>query len=240
MSPVSIEHDAFPPGIERLVGELSARPEVLGVALFGSMARGDARPDSDLDVYVLVDEGSWRDIETRDGKHYEFVYSSAEASKAFWNANPNDCVQLWTDARILLDPQGKLSEFRDEALRLRDEGPPRLDARAVRHRRFDAEDQLRAIQALQQSDAATSALVLDRLVEGLSEVYFALNGQWVPLPKERLKRIREAAPDLGRAFDSFYTARDPGAKLAAGHQLVSRLFEASNRAQQLPETGREV
>ena len=42
-----IVHERFPGQIEDLI-------------VFGSKARGDARPDSDLDVLVVVREGDWR------------------------------------------------------------------------------------------------------------------------------------------------------------------------------------
>ncbi len=43
--------------IEAFTASQAARPEVLGVVVIGSVARGDERPDSDVDVYlVLTDE----------------------------------------------------------------------------------------------------------------------------------------------------------------------------------------
>jgi uncharacterized protein len=42
---------------EVLTRALGARPEVLDAYLFGSQARGDARPTSDVDVAVYVDRG---------------------------------------------------------------------------------------------------------------------------------------------------------------------------------------
>ena len=42
--------------VERLSGALAPREEVLEAYLFGSHARGGARPDSDIDVAVYVDE----------------------------------------------------------------------------------------------------------------------------------------------------------------------------------------
>jgi predicted nucleotidyltransferase len=41
---------------ERIVEVLSARPEVIFAVLFGSRSRGRARPDSDWDVGVYLDE----------------------------------------------------------------------------------------------------------------------------------------------------------------------------------------
>ena len=47
--------------LARVAGALAAREEVLEAYVFGSRARGQARPDSDVDVAVYVDEGRARE-----------------------------------------------------------------------------------------------------------------------------------------------------------------------------------
>ena len=47
--------------LTRLASALEARDEVLEAYLFGSRARGRARPRSDVDVAVYIDEGRARD-----------------------------------------------------------------------------------------------------------------------------------------------------------------------------------
>lgn len=44
--------DCLPDGIERLAQELNPRQ----IILFGSWARGDARPDSDIDLLIVMPE----------------------------------------------------------------------------------------------------------------------------------------------------------------------------------------
>ncbi len=58
------------------------------LVLFGSRARGDARPDSDYDVLVVVDERSSAlrnrlldvevDLLTRDGAHFASLFRSVD------------------------------------------------------------------------------------------------------------------------------------------------------------------
>ncbi len=48
----ALQVPALPAGVRRLVAGLSAEPSVLRVILFGSRARGDAEPRSDVDLAV--------------------------------------------------------------------------------------------------------------------------------------------------------------------------------------------
>jgi len=149
--------------IRHLVDELARRPEVLGVALFGSVARGDARPDSDVDVFVLVTDGMWREVEERGRRHVEFVFSSPQSTQAFGERRPDEYVKMWQEARVLLDKEGRMAELRQAAEDLRVRGKPRPDQRSIRHWQFDAEDQLRGVRGLRATDLPAAALVLHRI-----------------------------------------------------------------------------
>jgi predicted nucleotidyltransferase len=215
--------------VQRLIDELAQRSEVLGVALFGSVARGDARSDSDVDVFVLVKEGLWRDVEERGQRHFEFVFSSPERTQEFGERRPDEYVKMWQEAQILLDKEGRIAEFRQAAEELRIQGKPFPGELDIRHRHFDAEDQLRSVARLQATDFPAAALVLHRHIEGLTELFFDLSQEWTPPPKERLKRIRELDPAVAEAFDRFYGLASLGEKLQAAEQIVQRLFETVRR-----------
>jgi predicted nucleotidyltransferase len=47
--------DAFIKALQRQYPE-----RIQGVILFGSKARGDSHPDSDIDILILVDDDDWR------------------------------------------------------------------------------------------------------------------------------------------------------------------------------------
>lgn len=52
---------ALPEGVRRLVARLCAEPSVLRVVLFGSRARGDGEPRSDVDLAVEAPSLSGRE-----------------------------------------------------------------------------------------------------------------------------------------------------------------------------------
>jgi len=51
--------------IEGYVGTVSSRPEVVGVVVIGSVARGTPRQDSDVDVYLVVTDEAYADGRSR-------------------------------------------------------------------------------------------------------------------------------------------------------------------------------
>jgi len=55
---------------QKFLAELQQRPDVLGVILFGSWARGNNRRDSDVDLVVILTEGYRRAVEYKDGQSF--------------------------------------------------------------------------------------------------------------------------------------------------------------------------
>ncbi|MGH7388923.1 MAG: type VII toxin-antitoxin system MntA family adenylyltransferase antitoxin [Candidatus Rokuibacteriota bacterium] len=50
------------PALGRVIGRAAGDPDVLAVIVFGSRARGDASPRSDLDVCLVLGAGSMGDV----------------------------------------------------------------------------------------------------------------------------------------------------------------------------------
>jgi len=90
--------------------------KLIGVALFGSYARGDYHPGSDLDLLVIAEGLPAHPVE-RIQWLYNLVVSVAKKRVGFvaWtptefsHAFPSLYLDLGLDARILFDPSGFLS-----------------------------------------------------------------------------------------------------------------------------------
>jgi hypothetical protein len=84
-------------------------PDVVGVMLTGSLARGDAYPGSDLDVHILLRDGCSREFhaELYHGTLVECSYADEARARSSLARDPMH-VYSYLDGRILYDPQGRL------------------------------------------------------------------------------------------------------------------------------------
>jgi predicted nucleotidyltransferase len=120
--------------VDRVTRAAAARPDVLGLLLAGSTARGTARPDSDVDLVLLTTDparyadGAWTDalglgtrLRTRSwGAVTEWRYATASGLEVEINVGSPDWARtdpvdpgtrrVVTDgARPLHDPRGLLA-----------------------------------------------------------------------------------------------------------------------------------
>jgi hypothetical protein len=82
------------PAITSFVEELAADPTTRGVLLFGSQARGTARPDSDADLVIIVDRpGFVMGVAERDGQEFELVHISEATAIAYFSGNGDNVAE---------------------------------------------------------------------------------------------------------------------------------------------------
>ena len=98
-------HAGGPPALVRLIARAKNDPDVLAVLLFGSRARGDASPRSDLDVCLVLAEGPRSDL-GRAEKRLEYL-AEADLDVAVFQSLP-----LHIRSRVL--KEGAVLHVRDE------------------------------------------------------------------------------------------------------------------------------
>lgn len=208
------------------IDELKARPDVLGVILFGSWARGNNRPDSDVDLVVILTEGYRRTVEHRNGQVFEIIFITERGALDYWESHKDDAVGLWEVAKILYDKNGAILRLREKIKTVLDAGKKPIDEFQIGQFRFDAEDQLRVSEILQNRDSTTANLILSNKVFALTELFFDLRQMWIPAPKQRLANIKETKPELYLELENFY--KDGalfGDRLQIAERIVELVFE---------------
>lgn len=207
------------------VENLQPNDNVLGVILFGSWARGNSRPDSDVDLIVILREGYERKVEYLDNQAFEIVYTTAEGAMEHWQRNLNDAADLWGVANILYDREGVIEMLQREINEVIQRGKPGLGESEVGQLEFSAEYSLKAATVIQVDDSATANLVLEKTVLTLTEQFFDVRQMWTPAPKQILGVIKGHDATLHGLLIDFYSSNlSFEEKIAIANKIVDRVF----------------
>jgi len=206
--------------IEKFVGNLKNNPSVKSVILFGSYARGNQSPDSDIDLIVVCDETK-RGVEKFESYTFEIVYVKEEDAIDFYKKNKDNAVRTWAVAKVLYDKDGSAERLRHFVEKIKKEGKVAFSENVLEHLRFDAEDTFRAIQKASETDKTSAMYLLEGRVVNLANVFFDARGLWKPAPKQLLRVLRESNSELGKLYDDFYVADTFDQKIAIAKKMVS-------------------
>ena len=192
--------------IQRFVDELAADPAVRGVILFGSHARGNARPDSDADLVILVERDQFEmGFAERDGQKFELLRWSEAVAIRYATDNPDNAADFWQVAEILHDPDGAAGRLRDHAAEMLAEGKPPMDEARRAWSRWASDDRLDAAAGIAEDDPAAARMVLHERLIDLTATFFDVRGEWTPPTKRRTGRIADLDPGLHGLLTAFYT-----------------------------------
>lgn len=210
---------------QQFVESLQARPDVLGIILFGSWARGNNRPDSDVDLLVIVQEGFRRSVEEHAGQTFEIIYTTEQGAIDFWHSSPDEAVELWTIARVLFDRDGTMVRLKavGEAIRAARKSP--LSEETMAHLTFDVRDQIKTAEALAPNDPITARMLLNMKLLHLTELFFDVRQLWTPPPKQRLAVIRQHDAGLYERIAQFYNAATLEEQIALARQIAETVLK---------------
>ena len=210
---------------QQYIEELQRDPEVLGIILFGSWARGNNRPDSDVDLLLIVQHGFKRTVEYRGGQAFEMVFTTEEAALEYWHSNPDEAIELWNIARVLFDRDGTVARLRNAANELKQKGKQPLTTAQYAHYKFDAHDQLNAIAGLATSDPVTARMLLSAKVIQLTELFFDIRQIWKPPPKQRLGIIKDIDYNLYNSISGYYEEHSLSRQIDIVQSIVRAVFD---------------
>lgn len=211
---------------QQYIETLQTNPNVLGIILFGSWARGNNRVDSDIDLLVIVQAGFKRTVETSRGHTFEITCTTEQGALDFWQSNPDDAVELWRIAQVLFDRDGTVARLQQAGHMITVQGKPPLMVDQYAHATFDAHDRLRAVEQLATADPTTAKMLLANKVSELTALFFDVRQCWTPPPKQRLVAIKELNQNLYNFIARFYDERSIIEQIDIAKSIIASVFEA--------------
>ena len=193
-----------------LIEELRRAHGVHTVILYGSRSRGEATPESDIDVACYAEVAD----STRDARLWNDMYldASVHPTARLGQAPGADTLKL-SGGLVLLDEHGLARAYLDRIAALEEQGPPPLSDAERRMRRV----WIRKTLARIRRDDLEAHYRHHWLLYHLLEDYFVLRGEWYRGPKRALADLLSYSPDT---FVAFERALKPGAPLAATEALA--------------------
>jgi predicted nucleotidyltransferase len=210
------------------IAALAREPRYLGAIIFGSVARGCATPQSDLDVKVIVDEDNpcpqinhppLHLTRTLDLSFRSLVQLEAEteATIAAGERQP-----LLAGARIIFDKTGRLPALiaRADAARPRPVAPE--DMQQIHFLIAHADNKV--VRAL-VSDPATALLAMHTGLSELLHIHYRLQGHWWLSSKWLLADLRVWDASLSRLVERLVTTGAVAEKVAAWSAIIDHVLD---------------
>lgn len=193
--------------IVAVVSEMQRAHAAHTIILYGSLARGDATAESDIDVACFADvKEVLRDARTWNGRFLDaFVYPT--------ETKPDIDLLKLLGGRVLLDERGLAGVLLDGLAAIERAGPAKLSESEARMRRVWA----RKMMARIRRDDLEARYRRHWLLFQLLEDHFALRGEWYRGPK---LAFGELDLETRAAFES---ALAPEATLEDIEALVERV-----------------
>ncbi len=179
-------------------------PTCLVAFLAGSVVRGEATASSDLDIMMIVPEGSptYRELfRAFDWPVEVFVhtpsvhrqFAATDAARRRPSTSMMDCEGI-----ILRDVDGLASQLKQEACALLEQGPPPLTAAELAQARYFVSD---LMDDLAEARADEAFLIAAQLAEASGNLMLDGHRRWRGSGKWAMRMLRRLDPALASRLD---------------------------------------
>lgn len=198
---------------EQLKDEFGA--DLVGLLFAGSAAYGTPMPNSDVDLYVLI-QPNWRQRRNRviEGVEVEMFINPVSQIRRELDKENAATVNMFALGHVTHDPTGVVAQLVERAKRIAAKPTESPDDTQLYFIRYNPSDLVRDVEDLLEIDLVAAEMLLSVALQTVLEAYWQIRGQSPPKPKHLLKALRAEAPAL---------AQDAAEIVDAGDDLAGRV-----------------
>lgn len=180
---------------QNLVKDLEEKYDCHGIILYGSMAKSEYTPKSDIDIICFVDS----DIELTDNRIIEGRYLDCWIRSTPTLEGPQNMAHQFLhllDGKILLDKNGFCQSLIHKAKEAFENGPKAISENKRQHIKAWS---YKTLDRVSRGDLEGSYRRM-LLINDLLRFYFELRSLWFLGPKQAFNYLKEFDPDTYKKF----------------------------------------
>ena len=187
---------------------------VVGILVFGSMARGTADQFSDVDIYIISkSKGEISRLSFQyEQKQVELLFDSTEDLRAFLKAERSsvhrNISQMMAQSKVLYASDAKILDTIINEARANLATKTKLTRDEIVMHRYSTSDFLvKAKRDAHNKDAIAFGMTSGLLVANVLELFLKINGLYFKQPKDLSKDLAKIDERFAKLLSSFYESR---------------------------------
>lgn len=222
----------FRPALAAVHDEMLAREDVIALLCFGSAPRGEAKPNSDLDVCALTHGNEyWRRSRMMNGVEVQLQVGPLYSWRGQIEARNHAAIQMFSTGELLFDRTGEATAIKRAAEDLFRAGPGELEPEGIAWLRYRVTNVVRDVEDASEDSLEARMLASGLMLEAL-RVWCAIQRFWViRKPSVMLRRLQGRDSSLAAKVERFYASPSPAHAIAFADAVLEpvggRLYEFS-------------
>lgn len=212
--------------LDKVCEELKRKKGVLGILLFGSLAKGHHHSYSDIDLFVIgEDEVHRTEWYYHDGIPVQIIWRSPELFKEKIMIKTRT-YPISKSCKILYDKLGLITESVEKSKKAVGEKPVRLSEQELKMKHAELSMTFSTIKGLIDSgELASAVLLMNDLVYIGIELYYDLNHHYMVSKKHIIPDFKKHHSELGCLCESIVLEADIHKKLQELDVFRTRILE---------------
>jgi len=216
---------------------LAQHQRYLGAFIFGSMARGDAGPQSDLDVKVVIDaDNDCTNINHPhiDGVKLDITFISLNQLRRQTDAEieRGERVPMLAESIVVFDKTGALSRLKEEAQQARPKAMQSDEHQLAQFLIYHADNK---VERHLVDDPLAALLVMHVSFYDILSIHYQIQGRWRLSDKRLLRDLRGWDPALATLVEQFVATCEAQPKYALWSQIIDYVLAPLGGRQPISE-----